>query len=376
MKKNLLQKNRKKTILTALALGLCLLTPWHRAEAVTSYTTPNGLFRLDYYSAGEKVTGKWYDEIMLEEDRVYLTSQGELPDWQKERLHFAADYWEGVLKHTKTAKQPAVLAVTVNHDYYNAAAQAGYCDVERNGQTVSVPMPNAVINHGQTPRSEDGPAGFVVIGTLMFPPDGEQDRYDMPLPQVSYIALTPTVIHEICHALGIGAHEAPLTRFSEKTFLYESHLYDWRGVQAKPGMEIRTVNHEAETEPYFDLPRYFDDWPDAAVPYFSGSHVRNVLEEAELRAYNYYGEKLEQKVPGLPVDGNEGYGDEDVVNLSHIELRNGWMSHQAWRNYVSFMEAELAVLQDLGYTIDRRDFRCAVLCPQCGRYGLYCRRLQ
>jgi hypothetical protein len=49
MKKNLLQKNRKKTILTALALGLCLLTPWHRAEAVTSYTTPNGLFRLDYY---------------------------------------------------------------------------------------------------------------------------------------------------------------------------------------------------------------------------------------------------------------------------------------------------------------------------------------
>ena len=89
MKKNLLQKNRKKTILTALALGLCLLTPWHRAEAVTSYTTPNGLFRLDYYSAGEKVTGKWYDEIMLEEDRVYLTSQGELPDWQKERLHFA-----------------------------------------------------------------------------------------------------------------------------------------------------------------------------------------------------------------------------------------------------------------------------------------------
>ena len=356
MKKNLLQKNRKKTILTALALGLCLLTPWHRAEAVTSYTTPNGLFRLDYYGAGEKVTGKWYDEIMLEEDRVYLTSQGELPDWQKERLHFAADYWEGVLKHTKTAKQPAVLAVTVNHDYYNAAAQPSYSDVERNGQTVSVATPNAVLNDGKTLRSEDGPAGFVVIGTPLFPPDGEQDRYDMPLPQVSYMALTPTVIHEICHALGIGAHELPLTRFSEKPNLYESHLYDWRGVQAKPGMEIQTVNHEAETEPYFDLPRYVDDWPDAAVPYFSGSHVRDVLEGSELRAYNYYGYKLEQKVPGLPVHGNEGYGDEDVVNLSHIELRNGWMSHQMWRNYMGFMEAELAVLQDLGYSIDRRDF--------------------
>ena len=354
--KKYLSGRKKKTILTSLALGLCLLTPWHRAEAVTSYTTPNGLFRLDYYSAGEKVTGKWYDEIMLEEDRVYLTSQGELPDWQKERLHFAADYWEGVLKHTKTAKQPAVLAVTVNHDYYNAAAQPGYTDMEIDGQTVSVPMPNAVINHGQTLRSEDGPAGFVVIGTPLFPPDGEQTRYDTPLPQVSYMALTSTVIHEICHALGIGAHELPLTRFSEKPNLYESHLYDWRGVQAKPGMEIRTVNHEAETEPYFDLPRYFDDWPDAAVPYFSGSHVRDVLEESELRAYNYYGEKLEQKVPGLPVNGNEGLDSEDLVDLSHIELRNGWMSHQVWRNYVSFMEAELAVLQDLGYAIDRRDF--------------------
>ena len=63
--KKYLSRRKKKTILTALALGLCLLTPWHRAEAVTSYTTPNGLFRLDYYSAGEKVTGKWYDEIML-----------------------------------------------------------------------------------------------------------------------------------------------------------------------------------------------------------------------------------------------------------------------------------------------------------------------
>ena len=354
--KKYLSRRKKKTILTALALGLCLLTPWHRAEAVTSYTTPNGLFRLDYYSAGEKVTGKWYDEIMLEEDRVYLTSQGELPDWQKERLHFAADYWEGVLKHTKTAKQPAVLAVTVNHDYYNAAGQPGYTDMEIDGQTVSVPMPNAVINHGQTPRSEDGPAGFVVIGTLMFPPDGEQTRYDTPLPQVSYMAFTPTVIHEICHALGIGAHEVPLTRFSEKPNLYESHLYDWRGVQAKPGMEIQTVNHEAKTEPYFDLPRYVDDRPDAAVPYFSGSHVSDVLEGSELRAYNYYGYKLEQKVPGLPINGNEGYGDIDKVDLSHIELRNGWMSHQMWRNYVGFMEAELAVLQDLGYSIDRRDF--------------------
>ena len=84
MKKYLSQR-KKKTILTALALGLCLLTPWHKAEAVTSYTTPNGLFRLDYYGPGESFTGKWYEDNMiegsLERDIAYMTSQGELPGW-------------------------------------------------------------------------------------------------------------------------------------------------------------------------------------------------------------------------------------------------------------------------------------------------------
>ena len=31
----------------------CDLTPWQRTEALTSYTTPNGLFRLDYNSRGK-----------------------------------------------------------------------------------------------------------------------------------------------------------------------------------------------------------------------------------------------------------------------------------------------------------------------------------
>ena len=58
-------------------------------------------------------------------------------------------------------------------------------------------------------------------------------------------------------------------------------------------------------------------------------------------------------VPGIPVEGYEG---EDL-DLSHLELQNGLMSHQNYRNWCTLMEAELAVLQDIGFTdIDRSKF--------------------
>ena len=72
------------------------------------------------------------------------------------------------------------------NDLYNAAAEGSYTDVEINGQTISVNTPNAVLNHGKILTAEDGPTGFVVIGTPMFPPDSEQTRYDSPLPQDSH----------------------------------------------------------------------------------------------------------------------------------------------------------------------------------------------
>ncbi len=79
--KKYLSRRKKTKLLAALLTGLCLVTPWNRAEAVSSYTTPNGLIRLDYLDAGESFT----------DAAGYIwTSDGTLPDWQKERINFAA----------------------------------------------------------------------------------------------------------------------------------------------------------------------------------------------------------------------------------------------------------------------------------------------
>ena len=92
--------------------------------------------------------------------------------------------------------------------------------------------------------------------------------------------------------------------------------------------------------------------------YFTGENVEQVLTtynaaegKDELAKIAWPDGSEVQPVPGLPLNGYEG--DEPAPELSHIELQNCNMSHQSYRNWCNFTEAELAILQDLGYNVDR-----------------------
>ncbi|MBH3265004.1 autotransporter outer membrane beta-barrel domain-containing protein, partial [Serratia marcescens] len=145
------------------------------------------------------------------------------------------------------------------------------------------------------------------------------------------------IFHEIAHALVISADAGVadgVTQFGPTFGSWSSHLFDDNGNPPQPGQAILCTKCEGP-----DDPSAFDVRKDRG--YFAGSHVKEVLAGA---------------MPGVPVRILGVLGDLDDDYMSHIELDRSLMSHQDYRNYTIMMEAELALLQDMGYGIDRRNF--------------------
>lgn len=158
-----------------------------------------------------------------------------------------------------------------------------------------------------------------------------------------------TTIHEIAHGLGLSnSVEEPsdlpiedldkiLPRFEKRLGSWAKLLVDDNRRPARPGQTILCDGCE---NPYD--PDAFDARRDDA--YLVGPNIAQVMQGA---------------MPGVPVkmlSNPNGYVEVDRNYMSHIELRNSMMSHQNYRNYTGFMQAELAVVQDLGYTIDGAKF--------------------
>jgi subtilase-type serine protease len=273
-----------------------------------------------------------------------------LSETDKSNLTAALRYWGGLIEVTP-GQNPAVINVGTD-DSFGGSAFSALTSPDLAGAVTNV---QAAINDIQPGTLEFGAHGQINIGQVDWAKGGYQPS---PLALSPKLSITTVMIHEVAHALGIGSHvdgadgpgDKPYLFFGDVLAAWESHLYDDNNRQARPGQliycalcENSPVNAEGEPLSPDDI---FDVRNDRA--HFSGDHVREVLAGA---------------MPGVPLTlyspigaAYNPDGGFDWPVFSHLELKNSLMSHQQYRNYVNLMEAEVAVLQDLGYQIDRRNF--------------------
>lgn len=168
------------------------------------------------------------------------------------------------------------------------------------------------------------------------------------LPLTGKADYNAVIFHELAHALGIsntvtdtlleGSPDQPAPYFQNELSPWALGLRDDQGRAPSPGQKILC---SVCANPYD--PAAFDLRQDNG--YFTGDHVQEVLNGG---------------MRGIPVSILNFHDDPrygvDRNYMSHTELRNSLMSHQTYRNYVNLMEAEIAALQDIGLTIDRRNF--------------------
>lgn len=344
-------KKWKKSKTSAILLTMLIMT------AMSQGVHASDILQTDYFTLKFYNEGEQYNTSDPSSTSTYT-----LADWQKTSVGESAEYWSKLLKQGQGNKNIVISVGT--YDDNNA-----YCDSDINSYDGNMMGDIEAFYKGYTVENST-----IVIrtGKAMLPPTQlEQENYS-PLWQQGSIPMYPTLVHELGHGVGISIGDdiqksADHYSFGSGNFMYRDNLYDWRGVKAQAGMEITYDENK------IDVPRNDtkfslvsdsteNDAANFAAPYFKGEHVTNLLDGALLQVYNANGFLMEQRVPGVQINGVELdrnpdgtiVADSMELELSHLELRNGLMSHQFYRNYSTLMEAELAVVQDIGYDIDVR----------------------
>jgi uncharacterized protein with beta-barrel porin domain len=252
----------------------------------------------------------------------------------KDEIMDGLDYWAEILQ--PQGNNPATIVNIGTVDMFGNAY--GGSPAANGGQSALTQMQQNIF--GLSPATGTLPLGghgFFGLG---------QGDYAVPsaftqTPLTSKDSVFLAAIHEVAHGLGIassvedkGALDEIKPYFASRLNSWSQLLIDDNGNPARAGQKILCTGCDTTYDSdAFDVRR------DQAV--LVGPHINQVLNGG---------------LRGVPVKmlGEDGGVDNNF--MSHIELRNSSMSHQSYRNYTGFMEAELAVLQDLGYTIDRANF--------------------
>ena len=366
----------QKTILTLLFAALSL-----SANAYDTYNVDGQGYdyTFNFYNKGEDIG------IDLDED-VYPTSSGNVYNEYHEPIFASAINWSKII--TGNTSSPVTYSVlglnAVDPDNnYNASAMSLYSNVAENEYKVT--LVNAKIN-GLTitsnPYEEVSPTDGIIFVGLGIDPDhigwnqftGFHSLYHGELPDFNSV-----ITHEIMHSLGVTNYAGQFFKEQgDENFYFSKGAEDSLGIWDK-NLRIYTGDMSAafdsskEVIPQrgmiigknkaFDVYKY--------SPYFVGEETLKVLagkdntDDAKaaiianggfVNYSTYYDSDNERpKVYGLPIHPSDG-GKNPAPELSHLELHNSYMSHQSYRNWLIPMEAELAVLKDLGYNIPLRKF--------------------
>ena len=334
--------------LTAILALLLALSPGQAWSYSTLLVPESGsLFWLDILDEG--------DVIQYETGEEYAASEFTLNLSERQALRQGLEYWRLVLQ--EGARNTAPLGIFVEtRDRYDDNASAQSFTLKLGDAAGKTWLAGALADNWFGMSGTDwltslalitidrslAKAGWYTGAMPSLPQNGNQS--DLP----------STLLHEMTHALGMSA-TAWNGSFGSTLALWDKGLRDINGKAPEPGMELGTK--DTHTEGAFEtasLTAY-------SGLYFTGDHVKEVLQDAWLtfpeppdpNRANYT-----TPVPGLPINGWEPYEEEGKLywssDFSHIELQNGLMSHQAYRNWTTLMEAELAAMQDCGLTLDRR----------------------
>ncbi len=352
------QKYRIKLCATAIACSIFAfpLTP-HAYSNETIYAS-NGKAMFDVRFFDEK------EIVYTDSEHTAKVSYYTFNEVQKQGIRDGLQYWADIFAMNASNSLPLTVFVCGDKDQ-NAYAMA--IKRQENGlYKPKIGFGNSIIDDNTNAFAAD-----ISIGQYL----GEKntDNYGWAILPNTQLALNhwqadlvATVRHELGHALGIAANTeddefsgTTLYKFTDNLGSWDTHLRNAAGEAPLAGALIATSKADAIAKAQLLLENgkissdqyqetvdhaFIVDKPDSGMGgnlYFTGQHVDEVINGALLGEY---------QVPGIPVNAWEG----DSAEFSHLNL--GMMSHIPYCNYTTFTEADLAIMQDLGYKIDRRNY--------------------